>query len=64
MFVYKRALMKEAAKLVEKGIINEKEDVYCLSFEEFRNAVRTRQLDYKINAERKESYEYFETLTP
>ncbi|GGJ76101.1 hypothetical protein GCM10007111_42080 [Virgibacillus kapii] len=64
MFVYKRALMKEAAKLVEKGIINEKEDVYCLSFEEFRNAVRTSQLDYKIIAERKESYEYFETLTP
>jgi pyruvate,water dikinase len=62
--IYKNALMKEAALLVQKGLIHEREDVYYLYFEEFRNAVRTKQLDYSIIAKRKEDYEVFEKLTP
>jgi pyruvate,water dikinase len=62
--VYKNALMREAAVLVQKGIIQELEDVYYLSFEEFRNAVNTNQLDYCIITKRKEDYTVFEKLTP
>ena len=47
-FVYKRALLKEAEKLVQAGVIHEKEDIYYLSFEELREVVRTTQLDYQV----------------
>lgn len=56
--------MKEAIKLVQKGIILEKEDIYYLSFEEFREAVHTNRLDYDIIRSRKEEYEVYEKLTP
>ncbi|MHC6180106.1 phosphoenolpyruvate synthase [Clostridium sp. JNZ X4-2] len=63
-WIIKQALMKEAVKLVQKGIIQEKEDIYYLSFEEFREAVRTSRLDYSIIRLRKEEYKVYEKLTP
>ncbi|WP_367568180.1 phosphoenolpyruvate synthase [Lacrimispora sp.] len=62
--IYKDALMKEAAVLVQKGVLKEKEDVYYLYFEEYREAVRTGKLDYSIITRRKEDYAVFEKLTP
>jgi len=62
--IYKDALMNEAALLEEKGIIKEKEDVYYLSFEEFRDVANTNVLDYSIIKERKEEYQIYEKLTP
>ncbi len=63
-FVYKQALLREAAVLVEKGVIREKEDVYYLSFEEFRETARTNKLDYSVITRRKEEYQAYEKLTP
>ncbi|MGB9903922.1 MAG: PEP-utilizing enzyme, partial [Desulfotomaculales bacterium] len=37
---------------------------YYLSFEEFREAVRTGRLDYGVISKRKEEYEAYEKLTP
>ncbi|MGE5398154.1 MAG: phosphoenolpyruvate synthase, partial [Chitinophagales bacterium] len=37
-YIYKLALLKEAGKLVEKGVIRKKEDIYYLTFEELREA--------------------------
>lgn len=62
--IYKNALMKEAVKLVQKGVIRKKEDIYYLSFEELWEAVNTNQLDYSIITGRKEDYEIYEKLTP
>ncbi|MEV2348570.1 phosphoenolpyruvate synthase [Paenibacillus larvae] len=62
--IYKKALMKEALKLVEKGIIQEKEETYYLSFEEFRETVRTKRLDNSIITKRKEDYEFYKKLSP
>lgn len=62
--IYKNALMREAAILVQKGIIKEKEDIYYLSFEELREVVNTNRLDYSIITKRKEEYEVYEKLTP
>jgi pyruvate,water dikinase len=62
--VYKNALMKEAVKLVQKGVIREKEDVYYLFFEEFREVVNTNHLDYSIISKRKKEHSIFEKLTP
>ena len=63
-FVYKQALLKEAEQLVQAGVIHEKEDIYYLTFEELREAVRTNKLDYQIISKRKDEYKLYEKLTP
>ncbi len=63
-WVYKQALLREAAKLVQNGVIREKHDVYYLSFGELREAVRTNRLDYSIITGRKEEYQVYEKLSP
>jgi len=63
-WVYKQALLKEVANLAQKGVIREKEDIYYLSFEEFREVIRTNRLDYSIITGRKEEYEVYEKLKP
>jgi len=63
-FVYKQAFMKEAGRLMQAGVMREKEDIYYLTFEEFREAARTNKLDYQSISERKEEYKLFEKLSP
>ena len=55
-FVYKQALLKEAEQLVQANVIYEKEDIYYLTFEELREVVRTKKLDYQIISKRKDEY--------
>ncbi|AZS15602.1 phosphoenolpyruvate synthase [Paenibacillus lutimineralis] len=63
-FVYKQALLKEAKRLVQFGVIHETEDIYYLTFEEFHEVVRTNQLDYQIIGKRKDEYKLYEKLNP
>ncbi|GAA3975024.1 phosphoenolpyruvate synthase [Mucilaginibacter dorajii] len=62
-FIYKQALLKEAAHLAEAGVIHEKEDIYYLTFEEF-SEVRTKKLDYQLIRTRKTEHKLNEKLTP
>lgn len=62
-WVIKQALLKEASRLMQKGVIREKQDIYYLSFEELREVVRTNRLNYSIITKRKEEYEVYEKLT-
>jgi rifampicin phosphotransferase len=62
-FVYKQALLKEAEKLVQVNVIQQKEDIYYLTFEELRELVSTPKLDYRIIRQRKEEYQLYEKLT-
>ncbi|MCM3080938.1 phosphoenolpyruvate synthase [Brevibacillus invocatus] len=63
-FIYKLALLKEAEKLVQLGVIQEKEDIYYLTFEELHDLVRANKLDDQIVSKRKNEYKLFEKLTP
>lgn len=63
-FIYKRALLKEAAKLVQNGVIQAEEDIYYLTFAELREAVQTNRVNDQIIAERKAEYTVFQKLTP
>jgi pyruvate,water dikinase len=63
-WVHKQALLKEAAQLLQAGVIHEKEDIYYLSFEEFREVVRTNTLDHQIIGKRKEEHLFYEKLSP
>ena len=63
-YVYKQALKKEAARLVQAGILREPEDIHYLSYDELRQAFQTRQIDDRLIAQRKADYAVFEKLTP
>lgn len=63
-FVYKQALLKEADRLVQAGVIHDKEDIYYLSFEELHEAVRTSKLDGQIISKRKDEYRFYEKQSP
>ncbi len=63
-FVYKQALLKEAEGLLQEGVIQEKEDIYYLTFEELREVVGTHKLDRQILSLRRDEYKLYEKLTP
>jgi phosphoenolpyruvate synthase/pyruvate phosphate dikinase len=63
-FVYKQAILKEAKRLVQAGIIHDKEDIYYLTFEELREVARTNKVDYQIISKAKEEYKLYEKLNP
>jgi len=63
-WVIKQALLREAEKLVQNNVIEQKEDVYYLSFEEFREAALTNRLDYGVIRARRAEYEMYKKLTP
>ncbi|MFJ4868403.1 rifamycin-inactivating phosphotransferase [Streptomyces sp. NPDC088757] len=62
--VYKRALLEEAARLVRAGVLSAAEDVFHLTFQEFREAVRTRRVDEGLVRRREEAYRAHRALTP
>lgn len=63
-FIYKKALLKEAERLVQAGVLREKEDIYDLTFEELREVVSTRKVDDRMIRRRKDEYKRYEKLTP
>ena len=62
--IYKEALMKVADKLVQRGIICEREDIFYLTLEELREATRSGLGDLIEIRRRRREYEFFEKLTP
>jgi pyruvate,water dikinase len=62
--IYKRALLKEAGKLVSAGVIPKKSDAFYLYFDEFRKAVATNSVGRPLIEKRKKEYARYEKLTP
>ncbi|WBB76057.1 phosphoenolpyruvate synthase [Micromonospora sp. WMMD1128] len=62
--VYKQALMAEADTLVRAGVLADREDVFFLTFPEFRDAVRTRRVDRRLIRERADAFRTHQALTP
>jgi phosphoenolpyruvate synthase/pyruvate phosphate dikinase len=56
--------VRRVPRLVQAGVIHEKEDVDYLAFEELREIVRTHKLDYRIVSKRKDEHKSYEKLTP
>ncbi|MFF0742935.1 rifamycin-inactivating phosphotransferase [Streptomyces sp. NPDC004111] len=63
-FVYKRALMAEAERLVRAGALAERDDVFHLTFPEFHAAVRAGEVDGELVRRRKEAFRSYGALTP
>lgn len=62
--IYKKALLKEAEKLVQANIIHDNEDIYYLSFDELSEVVGSNRLDYRLIDQRKEAQRHYEKLSP
>jgi rifampicin phosphotransferase len=62
--VYKQALLEEAGRLVAARALREPQDVFYLTFEELREVVRTRRVDDRLIAERKEAFRSYQALAP
>jgi pyruvate,water dikinase len=63
-FVYRLALLREAACLVQSQVVDDVEDIYFLTFEELRDVVRTNEVNHRLIAERKEAFKVNQGLTP
>jgi phosphoenolpyruvate synthase/pyruvate phosphate dikinase len=62
--VYKQALMEEAERLVQAGVLREKEDSFYLTFSELHDATRTNAADDQLIARRKHAFRSYHALTP
>jgi pyruvate,water dikinase len=63
-FVYKQAVMEEAERLVQAGVLRDKEDIFYLRFEEIQDVLRTNRADEQLIRERKDAFASYQALTP
>ncbi|WP_328713725.1 rifamycin-inactivating phosphotransferase [Nocardia salmonicida] len=62
-FVYKQALLREAERLVESGVLREADDIFFLRFDELHEVVRTHRVDQELVAARKDAFRSYQSLT-
>jgi len=63
-FVYKQALLGEAERLVQAGVLREKEDIFFLTFQELHDVVRSNRVDDQLIRERKDAFRSYQALAP
>jgi rifampicin phosphotransferase len=63
-FLYKRALLREAARLVESDVIDDSEDIFYLTLQELHDGVRTNRVDRELIRRRREAFHSFGKLSP
>ena len=63
-YVYKEALMKEADRLVQAGVIDERDDIFYLRFDELRAVASTMTADAELIRERTEAFNSYQKLAP
>jgi pyruvate,water dikinase len=63
-FVYKRAVLREAERLVQVGAVRAAEDVFYLTFQELQDVARTNHADHELIRRRKDVFRTNAALTP
>ena len=61
--IYKQALLAEAERLVQAGVLADREDAFYLTFAEFHDAVRTRRVEAGLIRQRREDFRAYRGLT-
>ena len=63
-FVYKQALLEEAERLVQAGVLREEEDIFFLRFDELHDVARTNRVDEDVIRRRQDAFRTYGALTP
>ncbi len=63
-FVYKQALLDEARRLVQSGVLRDTEDIFFLTLHELHDVVRTNQVDDELIRRRRDTFRSHQALTP
>jgi rifampicin phosphotransferase len=63
-FLYRMALLKEAERLVARGVLHVKEDLFYLRFEELYGIVHSGRADRALIQSRRAAFRSSEALTP
>ncbi|GAA2435156.1 rifamycin-inactivating phosphotransferase [Streptomyces mauvecolor] len=63
-FVYKQALMAEAERLAQAGVLEAKEDIFYLTFQELHDVVRSQRADHRLIQQRMDAFRSYQALTP
>jgi rifampicin phosphotransferase len=63
-FVYKQALLKEAERLVQAGVLRQKEDIFYLRFAELHEVVRCNHADEQLIRRREDEFGSYQALSP
>ncbi len=63
-FLYKRAMLGEAERLVRAGALRDPDDAFYLRFEEFRDVAATGDVNDKLVRTRQEEFTAYRALTP
>ncbi|MEU4563228.1 PEP-utilizing enzyme [Actinoplanes sp. NPDC023936] len=61
--VHKQALLAEARRLVDAGVLADPEDIYFLTLPELAGVVREQRADARLLAERREAFASYRALT-
>jgi pyruvate,water dikinase len=62
--VYKQALLEEAERLVHADVLQDREDVFYLTFHELDEVARTRRVDQQLLRRRKDAFRSYQALKP
>jgi rifampicin phosphotransferase len=63
-FVYKLALLTEADRLVQAGVLRGREDVFYLTLTEIGDTARANRVDDQLIASRREAFRSYQALRP
>ncbi len=63
-FLYKQAMLAEAERLVQNGVLRAVDDIYFLTFDELQEVVRTNEVDDALVGRRREAFRSYGSLTP
>ncbi|RII20311.1 Phosphoenolpyruvate synthase [Streptomyces sp. YIM 130001] len=63
-FVYRKALLGEAERLVRDGVLRDAEDIHYLTFPELHDVVRSHRVDDGLVEERRDAFRSYLALRP
>jgi pyruvate,water dikinase len=63
-FVYKRALLEEADRLVRAQVLRDRHEIFWLTFQELHDVVRTHRVDHQLLRRRQDEFRSFQALVP
>ena len=63
-FIYKQALLHEADRLVQAQVLQDREDIFYLTFAEVHDVVRTNRVDEHLISQRKAAFMSYRSITP